>query len=358
MKCIHCEADTPYPERKDLKRCAHCQRAFAFEPREGDPFTDKKFRAAIERVSAQGKVRWNKEHLRHELIRRLNPTSMAFAPAVLATLSALFGFFLLLADNRVGWLLLIAAAALTAFAITSQRESPLHTSVFDGYWQRWLRAHGDPAGLIARRSERKPAQPGPALPSDIEEYSFDRAVVCDRSETVDLLLANNFHFENNCAVLSFDGYPERVFSTVRAMLKKNPKLVAFVLHDATVPGCLLAQRVAESPEWFPGARVVDVGLRPVHTQRLSKHYDEGRGLVTDEPAIRAQEHRWLRQHSCELSALLPEQVIKRLFRALSRHSEVSIASTSQLVVCASYLIDVESFATPATTSDGGGDSFG
>jgi hypothetical protein len=27
-------------------------------------------------------------------------------------------------------------------------------------------------------------------------------VICDRAQTVDVLLANNFHFENNCAVLS------------------------------------------------------------------------------------------------------------------------------------------------------------
>ena len=34
-----------------------------------------------------------------------------------------------------------------------------------------------------------------------------------------MLLANNFHFENNCAILSIEGYPPNVFETVRAMLK-------------------------------------------------------------------------------------------------------------------------------------------
>jgi hypothetical protein len=55
---------------------------------------------------------------------------------------------------------------------------------------------------------------------------------------------------------------------------------------------------------------------------------------------------------------LPEQVIKRLFRALSKHGEKSVTSEAELVVCASFLIDEESLGTPATRSDGGGDSFG
>ena len=52
----------------------------------------------------------------------------------------------------------------------------------------------------------------------------------------------------------------------RTMLKHNPKLQVFVLHDASIPGCRLAQRLITDPEWFGGSglRMIDLGLRPRH----------------------------------------------------------------------------------------------
>lgn len=52
------------------------------------------------------------------------------------------------------------------------------------------------------------------------------------------------------------------------MLKRNPRLQVFVLHDATVPGCRLAHRLVTDPEWFgeAGLRVIDLGLRPRHAK--------------------------------------------------------------------------------------------
>ena len=116
----------------------------------------------------------------------------------------------------------------------------------------WERAHGKPPGLIVRPSAQAPSRPRRVLESDLADYSFDRAVICDRARTVDLLLANNFHFENNCAVLSIDGYPPGPFETVRTMLKRNPKLQVFALHDATVEGCTLAHRLDHAIQ--PGSR--------------------------------------------------------------------------------------------------------
>ena len=41
-----------------------------------------------------------------------------------------------------------------------------------------------------------------AINPDVSAYSFDRLVVCDSAIIAQFLIANNFHFENNCAVLS------------------------------------------------------------------------------------------------------------------------------------------------------------
>ncbi|NET29771.1 hypothetical protein [Okeania sp. SIO1I7] len=54
--------------------------------------------------------------------------------------------------------------------------------------------------------------------SEVTAYSFDRLIVCETAEIAQFLIANNFHFEHNCAVLSIDGYPQNIwffkFSTV------------------------------------------------------------------------------------------------------------------------------------------------
>ena len=50
MRCVHCQNDAKYKDRSDRK-CPACHRAFVFEPRTGDRFTDMGFQAAINRVS-------------------------------------------------------------------------------------------------------------------------------------------------------------------------------------------------------------------------------------------------------------------------------------------------------------------
>ena len=57
MKCIRCGKDCTYPQRRN-KKCPSCDGQFAFEPREGDPVNDVAFKAAIEKVSCEGTVRW------------------------------------------------------------------------------------------------------------------------------------------------------------------------------------------------------------------------------------------------------------------------------------------------------------
>ena len=161
------------------------------------------------------------------------------------------------------------------------------------------------------------------LEADIGDYSFDRAVICDRARTVDLLVANNFHFENNCAVLSIDGYPKGPFPVIKKMLKRNPRLQVFVLHDATVAGCKLAQRLITDPEWFGGSglRVIDLGLRPRHAGPFKGLFLEGPGTRLDPgEGTFADETEWLQRYKLELAACRPEQVMKRLFAGLQAHA--------------------------------------
>ena len=330
MKCCHCEADSLYREWKDTRRCKSCGRRFVFVPRAGDPFSDVAFQKAIDAVSAEGRVRWGVEHLYYALDRRHGKAFdhrnigvfFMLAPVVLSAVAVVtipdeFTRFVTAHPLVAG---VVAAALFITGLVEVRRRSVMSTlgqSRFDRLYARWTAEHGPPPGVI----ERRPGpQAAPEVEADVGDYSFDRAVICDRARTVDLLLANHFHFENNCAILSVDGYPQGPFETVRAMLKRNPRLAVYALHDATPRGCRLARLLAQDPDWFAGQTVVvDVGLRPVQAEALQGPFLPGRpGDVGTEPGLSAWEAKWLAKYRLELAVIRPEQVVKRLFRAINQ----------------------------------------
>ena len=103
------------------------------------------------------------------------------------------------------------------------------------------------------------------FPKSLASYSFDRALIVEGAELAAMLVANRFHFENNCAILSKDRrYPVgATFETVKQMLSRNPSLAVFALHDCSANGMELASML-RTESWFPeaGTRIYDLGLRP------------------------------------------------------------------------------------------------
>jgi hypothetical protein len=357
MKCIHCQHDAKYRERSD-GRCPQCHRSFAFEPQKGDPMTDGAFAAAIERISSRGTVRFLTEHLYYEIRRRqrraflksLRNAGIAAAAAMVAGL--------VFSLNGV----LVMTVILGLFGLWLLSRSPIGErsrfprARFDALLQRFIAAHGMPRGLIERQVPAGASPSGRELSvEEMSAYSFDRAVICDRAETVDLLLANRFHFENNCAVLAIDGYPPRAFQVVRDMLRNNPRLVVVALHDATEAGCKLAHQLRTHQSWFKDlVPVIDVGLRPVHHKSLRGQEDRRvpRRSVPASEGVSSEEAAWLAHSTLSLAVVVPEQIIKRLFRAISVVEEQQEDSGS------GGGGDGSSFDVDADLDDGGGDSFG
>lgn len=369
MKCIYCGRDSKYRERERVHGRCKCGKKFAFEPRSGDRFTDAAFKSAIDSISPNGQVRWGVEHLYYELCRRIRKRTF---PWKIFIVTIVAGVVLMVLLNLAGpfpqSVLLVILAWLAIWFLVRRYGGPrivrLDQTAFEQLWQRWVTAHGNPPGVISRKPKRDPAR---LQEADIGDYSFDRAVICDRARTVDLLIANNFHFENNCAILSIRGYPPGPFETVRTMLKRNPKLQVFALHDASTPGCQLAHTLANDPLWFKGqVPVTDVGIRPRHAGPFRGLFlprpDES--LVEPGQGISADERRWLNSYLLELAAIRPEQILKRLFRAINRKEESSAGSGDSGSSGgtgggdSNVYYDEQSFSAEAGDSDGGGDSFG
>lgn len=367
MKCIYCGWDSKFKERVSGE-CSACHKRFAFEPKNGDPYTDPGFKSAIDAVSSEGKVRWGVEHLYYELRRRRTRTRLkkehylAGLIAIVVVISWLGGPAAIFGNPVTAVLFIVILGAVVGVGWLATRLKggrtlgPGHDPEFDRLWQRWVAVHGRPEGLIVRKDQRnRSGAPEP----DIADYSFDRAVICDRARTVDLLVANNFHFENNCAVLAIGGYPPGPFETIRTMLKRNPKLQVFALHDADVPGCQLAHRLANDSEWFKGqASVTDVGLRPRHAKPYRRllvsvptgGVQAGQGISNDEV-------RWLNEYALELAVIRPEQVLKRLFRAMNRKEKASVDGGADGSGTTGDG-DSSSFSSDAGDSDGAADAFG
>jgi hypothetical protein len=376
VKCIRCQHDRKYKDRKD-GACPKCRHRFAFEPRHGAKLTDQAFQHAIDRVSGNGTLRWGAEHLYYELGRRMRPRfwlrtrSSQIVGIVVAAIGLVVTYQLGLVF-MLGFLLIVGGLIALQWRRSRTRTIGLEEHQFRHMLATWSRTHGQPEGLIVRPSLPAGSRSRRLLEADIADYSFDRAVICDRARTVDLLLANNFHFENNCAVLAIEGYPPGPFETVRTMLKRNPKLRVFALHDATVAGCTLAHRLTSDPAWFAGqVPVTDVGLRPGHAGPF-------RGLwlpaaiphVPLDGGIKPAEAEWLQQYALELAAIRPDQVLKRLFRAMNRQPDDDDSDDGGDILIFdggsdgsdggdSYVIeDDDSFGSDADADDGGADSFG
>ena len=166
----------------------------------------------------------------------------------------------------------IAAAALGLFSCwlgTSQKnrqqgfteEFLVNQAQSDEWLQRWQTVNGALEKLLpAPRQEALPASIDP----EVSAYSFDRAIICDNDEIAQFLIANNVHFENNCAILSISGYPQSIFDTVIEMLRRNADLKVYALHDANPAGVSLVHQLRTSPNWYANQQVTifDLGISP------------------------------------------------------------------------------------------------
>ncbi len=360
MKCAHCGHDSRRPERSE-GRCPKCRQHFVFDPGDGDPLSDRSWLAAITQVSSEGSVRFTVANLHEAVARRIAPRRLGLgcgtflfgAPFVVLPIA----LYVALGEALPLFLMLPVGVGLTFFAVRARLAGvrrPLSRSDFNALLRRWEKEHGRISGLI--RPTSKPRALSPELADELAHYSFDRVVVCDRPETVDLLLGNDFHFENNCAILTMGGYPEHAAPMVARMLRTNPRLEVFVLHDATPEGCRLAHELRHDPAWFPdpGVRIFDVAIRPAQARRMSRlaWALPTRASVRPHPGLTDAERRWLGRFELHLAALSPEQIIKRLYRAMQQLPE--LASKAGGDSDGGVFI----WTTDASASDGGGDSFG
>ena len=244
---------------------------------------------------------------------------------------------------------------------------------------RWESANGKIEKLLTplgKESNEDATETPRELNPEITNYSFDRAVICDRSEIARFLIANNFHFENNCAVLSVTGYPKDIFSTVLEMLKCNPNLNVYALHNCNSRGIQLNHHLATSPNWFRDERVniYDVGILPRQVfnggdffiRNSSQSGKEAKQLPQEiKNKLLPEELEWLEKGNLiELESLSPRRIIQTLTQAINNSRQLEMTGESlggdsgEISAAESYIL-ISSFEEDNTRSSVfASDSFG
>ena len=334
MKCIHCSTDNTYKDRTGSgSRCKSCGHPIAFEPKT-DVFqmSDTLFAGAIKDVSADGTLAFTPRQLWYEINRRLlarKTMSCGKSTAGVIIFAVLLPQVRHLPAITLTMLLLpcvlMAAAAQKKPRPTGPRYPKMTFDAFEGYLHKWTVTHGAITKMLPVPARRDGAKSfGQQAAPDVTAYSFDRALVTEHADIAAMLVANNFHFENNCAILSLDGYPFQAADTIKEMLGRNPNLKVFALHDATIPGTQMSAAL-RSPSWFPdkAIRMIDLGLRPLHVIKG--------GLIglanppvkfpvgTTSTSLTPEEITWLEQgNTAELHALRPNKLMRAVYQGFAR----------------------------------------
>ncbi|WP_353929498.1 hypothetical protein WJM97_14390 [Okeanomitos corallinicola TIOX110] len=200
-------------------------------------------------------------------------------------------------------------------------------SNLEGWLERWQQLNGKIEQLLHSPQERiAPASVNP----DVTAYSFDRLIVCDSATIAQILIANNFHFENNCAILSVTGYPQTIFATTMEMLRRNPNLQVFAFHDCSPKGVSLLNHLLTSENWFLNSnlRIIDLGLLPrqilaskrgMFVQNAVPFARKSQELPTTvRQSLSAEELAWLDAGNfVELESFTPQMLIKVLQSGIS-----------------------------------------
>ncbi|MFN6465956.1 MAG: hypothetical protein RMZ41_029620 [Nostoc sp. DedVER02] len=407
MKCINCGTDNKLKDRTaNQGRCVKCNHLFAFEPTSMNnvKITDPFFAKAIADISANNTLFFTPKQLLYFLDNRLRAKSFSgfvwlvpflivsfftaipsyfIVPFILSFI--LFIIFLQSSkssklNNKArqanakalqilggiilagGILFSISVNSFTLFVIfvsigmlsiylgTRQlgriglvtQEFLFTESQVKDWLDRWQQINGSILKILpSPKHENTRATVNP----DVTAYSFDRLVVCDNAAIAQLLIANNFHFENNCAILSITGYPQSIFDTTMQMLRRNPDLKVYAVHDCNPRGIGLVHNLRTSASWFLNSEIaiIDIGLTPsqiiankrgMFIQSSPESAQDAKQLPQEvRQSLSAEEIVWLESGNfVELESFTPQRIIKVLQKGIAASGNLESDDSSLLLV--------------------------
>ena len=256
MKCPKCQ----YRQKrgKDGMVCKSCSYKFFFDPQK-DKLTsstslhDSRFKAIINHASANGTYHFTPDQL-FSSARHFGRESKVgcIIVAVVLLAAAVIGFaadiiVLLLFSLLIGFVI-----SVTGIIHFFRGPQPKRKS-----WDRFVKYWEDEVEPIPQLI-KSPALGNPPpdwKESDIYDYGVSGIILCDREETVDWLVLNQFHSQTNTLILTAAGYPEYLRGVAENILENKPDLPVHLLHDpGTSAKSLITQNTLPVPDF------TDLGL--------------------------------------------------------------------------------------------------
>ncbi len=242
-------------------------------------------------------------------------------------------FFIFLIGLGVGLFLIYFAwrQINRSYYIPQRLDLPAPEEV-NNWLERWTNINGSVKKLLLSPKEESI---NIEVSSDINAYSFDRLLVCETAELAQFLIANNFHFEHNCAVLSITGYPQSIFNTVMEMLRRNSDLKVYAFHNASPRGVGLINHLRTSNNWFANsdAIIYDLGLFPRHIFSSKNMWilnsSESAASAKEMPAavrqgLSVDEIAWLEMGNyVELESFSPQRLLRVASRGVANSQSFS-----------------------------------
>jgi hypothetical protein len=372
VRCIKCNTDNTLKDRQaGGGRCKGCRHPFAFDPKvtPGVNFTDKFFEQSLANLSVNNSLFFTPRQFYYFFNRRLNAKEVdplkvvgtfliigSIALTIMIFVFPVLLFFCLLPLSLAALGIALLASPNWRRRLREHEHRTLRATPeqVEGWYSHWLKINGHANKMLPPPvSASKDKPPAAQINQEVRKYSFDRVVVCERPEIAQCLIANNFHFEHNCAILSLDGYPHDIFETVMEMLRRNPALSVYALHNATVAGIELSHTLRTDPRWFAGsgANVYDLGLlprqiigRPVFVETGWQRAHKVAVIVPPHVAamLTPEEVRWLEEGNyVALESFAPQTLLRVVAQGIARSRDPQAADA----------------LVPVTSGDGAGGMF-
>jgi hypothetical protein len=355
MECIQCRLNSDLKDRiANHGRCKYCKHTFAFEPTSMEAkirFTDGFFAKALADISANETLYFTRRQLLYllekRLVRKVNLDRFGIAfklwpiPVFLVSIFTgqiwvfFFVCFFLAIMGRFGIALVLRrwSERRPMRPKEANKGIAITDAMLDIWLKRWEQFNGSPARLLPPPSAPASLAPAATTAADDEvtAYSFDRVLVCESVAIAQLLIANNIHFEHNCAVLSISGYPQAIFATTMAMLRRNPDLQVIALHNCSPSGVALINQLRTSPDWsLDSTQVIfDLGMLPRQIAaargkayiQISAKLAQNAQFMPQEvrQPLTATELKWLKAgYFVDLESFAPQKLMQIVSQGIAR----------------------------------------
>lgn len=264
MKCPHCQAELRYRERSN-RTCSKCRQPFVLEPKANEfKLHDLGLRDLLNWLSQGGSIRLTSEQVFGAALRRQQKATSGLSRGlyILATIIAafLFGLINSLLDLPA---LFIVVPVVFAWIITGYLSTyidpvqrlPSLSNFEETILRPWNLKYGKPEWLIMNEEAIALSM---TLPP-IHPNAIDMVIVCPSPAVRAFIIANQLPQRFGIIAL-----PPVINANQEPWLRavRERRLPVYVLHEASLNGCLLVRDVYQLWHLPVDHPVIDLGINP------------------------------------------------------------------------------------------------